>query len=59
MKRKQLVKLLKQNDFTLIRQGKHEIWGKNGMTIPVPRHTEIPEPTARRILQRADIDNDE
>lgn len=38
-----------------VRQGKHEIFGKPTAerTIPVPRHPEIDEHTARAILREA------
>ncbi|MCL5056161.1 MAG: type II toxin-antitoxin system HicA family toxin [Firmicutes bacterium] len=37
----------------LLRQGKHEIWINGELTIPVPRHDEINEMTARGILKDA------
>jgi hypothetical protein len=38
-----------------VRQGKHEIFSRadRQSTIPVPRHAEIPEFTARAILRKA------
>jgi mRNA interferase HicA len=37
----------------LLRQGKHEIWTNGDLTIPVPRHKEINEMTAKAILRDA------
>jgi len=57
MTKKELVKVLKQNGWKLVRQGKHEIWGKGGLSIPIPRHAgDIPHGTARNILKRAKIE---
>ena len=54
MKRRDLeVKLTKLGWFPM-RQGKHEIWGNGVDTVPVPRHKEINEYTARSILRKAE-----
>lgn len=46
-------KKLKQFGWWLLRQGKHEIWTNGELTIPIPRHDEINEMTARGILKDA------
>lgn len=57
MTKRELTRILKQNGWRLIRQGKHEVWGKDGMTIPIPRHAgDIPAGTARNILRRSGLD---
>ena len=50
---KQLKHLAKDNDveFELLRQSGHEIWSFNGRSVAIPRHTEINEITARKIIQ--------
>lgn len=55
MKRRELVQKLNEMGWYPVRQGKHEIFGttRTSRTIPVPRHTEIAEPTARGILREA------
>lgn len=40
--------------WAIARQGKHEIWQFGQLRIPVPRHTEIAEGTARAIIRRAE-----
>jgi hypothetical protein len=35
----------------LKRQGSHEIWECAGYTFPIPRHREIAEGTARKIIK--------
>jgi len=55
MKRRDLVQQLNALGWFAVRQGKHEIFGRadRETTIPVPRHAEIPEFTARAILRKA------
>lgn len=55
MKRRELVQKLNKLGWYPVRQSKHEIFGKVGQehTIPVPRHAEINEHTARGILRAA------
>ena len=36
---------------SLIRQSGHEIWECAGYTFPIPRHREIAEGTARKIIK--------
>jgi predicted RNA binding protein YcfA (HicA-like mRNA interferase family) len=54
-KRCDLVQQLNSLGWFPVRQGKHEIFGRadRETTIPVPRHAEIPEFTARAILRKA------
>ncbi len=47
MKRKDLEKFLKENG------GNHTIWSKNGVALPLPRHKEIKENTAKSIMKQA------
>lgn len=56
MKRRELVRKLNALGWRVVRQGgNHEIFGKDGTerTIPVARHVEINENTARGILREA------
>lgn len=55
MKRRDLVQQLNALGWFAVRQGKHEIFGRadRQTTIPVPRHAEIAEFTARAILRKA------
>lgn len=56
MKRRELVAKLNALGWFPIRQGAHEIFGHatKGPPIPVPRHAEINEHTARKILRDAE-----
>jgi len=54
VKRKDLIRHLKQNGCVLIREGRrHSWWGNpaNNRRSAVPRHTEIPDPLARKICR--------
>jgi predicted RNA binding protein YcfA (HicA-like mRNA interferase family) len=55
MNRRELVAELSRLGWYPVRQGKHEIFGKAGVsrTIPVPRHRDINAHTAAAILRRA------
>ena len=56
MTKRELLKILNQAGWQYLREGRHEIWGKGGKTIPIPRHTgDIPRGTAEKILKRAGI----
>ena len=59
MKRRELVKLLQQNGWRRhpSSKGKHDKFVHSSYSRPVvvPRHTEIPEGTARAILKQAGI----
>lgn len=54
MKRRDLLHRLVELGWSFDRQGgAHEIWRKGERTMPIPRHTEINENTARAILRKA------
>ncbi|MBT2502963.1 hypothetical protein [Curtobacterium sp. ISL-83] len=58
MKRTELLDQIKSmaadrgRDCHLHRQGKHEIWKVNEQSIPIPRHREVNDYTAKKILQQ-------
>ena len=53
MKKRQLIKLLKDDGWYLKRNsGDHEIYAKGKNRIPVPRHNEINEETAKSIIKK-------
>jgi mRNA interferase HicA len=55
MKKRDLEQALKRKGWSFLRQGgKHEIWTNGKETEPVPRHSEIAEPLARKILGKAE-----
>mgnify|MGYP002769367292 FL=1 len=52
MKRKDLTRLLEKNGWYIIREGHgHTIYTNGKDTEPVPRHTEVNEKLARRIIK--------
>ena len=54
MKRRELEKLLRRMGWTLLREGRrHRIFGDGERTMAVPRHREINEYTAQRIVEIA------
>ena len=54
MKRKKLEKMLRGYDWSFDRHGgKHDIWTNGEISEAVPRHPEINEYTAKKILKRA------
>lgn len=55
MKKRDLEKKLRQYGWELERQGgSHEIWSNGqGVTEPVPRHSEINEKLAKKIIKKA------
>jgi hypothetical protein len=54
MKLTQLIQELSKLGVTFISHGaNHDIYGKNGKKIPVPRHAEVNEMLARSILKKA------
>lgn len=56
MKRRDLIKLLELNGWYLLRNGSnHDIYTNGTKNEPIPRHTEIGETLAQRILKRAGI----
>ena len=56
MKRRDLEKALKENGWEVIREGgRHTIWGnKKGVQEPVPRHNEINEKLAKKIIKKSE-----
>ena len=58
MKYKDLVKVLTKSGWTITHGGNHDIAvnpQKPGICIPLPRHKEVNEYTARAILKAADV----
>ena len=54
IKRRDLVKRLKAAGYESVRNdGNHEIFSDGKQIIPIPRHREINEITAKEILKRA------
>jgi mRNA interferase HicA len=54
MKRANLIRLIEQGGCVLVRHGGKHDWYRNpatGVSQPVPRHREIKEPLARRIIR--------
>ncbi len=53
MKRKDLIKLLERNGWTLAREGaNHTVYQKGGKIEAIPRHSEIAEMLAKAIIKR-------
>ena len=53
MKRKDLIKLLEKNGWTLIRNGaNHDVYSNGTNIEPIPRHREISELLAKEIIKR-------
>jgi mRNA interferase HicA len=58
MKKKELIKILAGYGWHLLREGgHHEIWTNGEISVAVPRHREIAESTARRILRKAELNS--
>jgi len=58
MKRKDIDKVLRKAGWVIIHGGNHDLVQhpqKPGVKIPIPRHTEVNEQTARGILRQAGI----
>ena len=56
MKRKDLIKVLTENGYELYRHGSnHDIYRKGKKCIPIPRHGEINEMTAKDIKKEAGL----
>jgi mRNA interferase HicA len=57
MKRTDLVRHLRKHGCTVLRQGEHEVWlnPQTNQRAPVPRHQDVPYPTARSICDRLGI----
>jgi predicted RNA binding protein YcfA (HicA-like mRNA interferase family) len=57
MKKTLIVKLLKKAGYEKYHGSKHDMFKKNGCPpITVPRHKEIAEGTARKILKQAGVE---
>ncbi len=56
MKRRELIRLLVGAGFVLIRsRGPHDVYGRGALRIAVPRHVEVKDHLARKILRDAAI----
>lgn len=56
MKRRDLIKALIGFGWRLQREGgRHEVWTNGEIAMAIPRHREIAESTARRILRKAEL----
>ena len=54
MKKRDLLKVLKKLGWSPSREGgNHELWVKGEYKIPIPRHREIREGTAKSIIKQA------
>ncbi|MCB0308783.1 MAG: type II toxin-antitoxin system HicA family toxin [Bdellovibrionales bacterium] len=54
IKKKELERKLRKLGWSLLRQGgRHEIWTNGNVEEPVPRHPEINELLAKKILKKA------
>lgn len=54
MKRRELLRCLKGHGWYFLREGgRHEIWTNGDAQEPIPRHNEINENLARKILRTA------
>ncbi len=57
MKRSKLIKLLKRNGAYLLREGRrHTIFAKGKLKTEVPRHVEIVNTLAKKILKDLEIE---
>ena len=53
MKQKDLIKKLESIGFKFLKHGgNHDIYERNGLKEPIPRHKEIPEALAKHILKK-------
>ena len=53
MKRRELIKLLERNGWTLLRNGaSHDVYRKGDRMETIPRHSEIAENLAKAIIRR-------
>lgn len=56
VKRRELVKYLEENGFSLLREGKkHSIYTKGERTIPVKRHRLLDRITANQLCKQAGV----
>ncbi len=58
MKRRDLIKALLGFGWRFLREGgRHEVWTNGEIDVAIPRHREIAESTARRILRKAALNS--
>lgn len=56
MKKKELEKKLKKLGWNLLRHGSnHDVWSNGQVVEPIPRHNEINELLAKKILRKARV----
>lgn len=56
MKRRDLIKLLEKNGWTLARNGaNHDVYTNGTKCEPIPRHTEINERLAQSIIRKHNL----
>ena len=57
VKRRELVKYLEENGFSLLREGKkHSIYTKGERTIPIKRHRMLDRITANQLCKQAGVE---
>lgn len=57
VKRKDLIRLLEQNGFSLAREGgNHSVYVKEKTFIPIPRHAEVNEQLAKAIIRKNNLE---
>ena len=57
VKRRELVKYLEENGFSLLREGmKHSIYNKGEKTIPIKRHRLLDRITANQLCKQAGVE---
>lgn len=58
MKTRDLIKLFEKNGWQFDRHGaNHDVYIKDGKREMIERHTEIPEPLAKKIIKRNNLKN--
>lgn len=55
LKTKDIIKMLEQNKFILIRTNKHLIYSNGLITVPIPRHRICSIGLSRRILTQSNL----
>jgi predicted RNA binding protein YcfA (HicA-like mRNA interferase family) len=59
MKNKELIRILKDHNFVLIRANGHMIYSNGTITIAVPNHMEHSKGLVRRLLTQAGLNKEE
>jgi len=59
MKNRDLVRILKDKGFTLVRNNNHAIYSNGINTVPVPHHMSHSKGLVRRLLQQAGLKKEE